>query len=174
MKFHIIKSIAALFFLFSGSVASAQSENDWKACIQATQSTADAIYAADWNSVITLSKKKLQVCSWRNDPETISSSISSIGLAYYRLGDFINSKIYYEKCIEIYYSRFSCHYWLAILAKEDSDNQKFIEKVGIAETIASRVISRGIPDYEKDKNMIRKYQQNIEEAKIILELISEL
>lgn len=174
MKFHIIKSIAALFFLFSGSVASAQSENDWKACIQVTQSGADAIYAADWNSVITLSKKRLQVCSWRNDPETVSSSISSIGLAYFRLGDFINSKIYYEKCIEIYYSQFACHFWLAKLAKEEGDTQNFIKKIGIAETIASRVISRGIPDNEKDKYMIQKYKQDIEEAKTILELISEL
>ena len=95
MKFYVIRSIAALFFLFSGSAALAQSENDWKACIQATQSSADAIYAADWNSVITLSKKRLQVCSWGNDPETVSSSISSIGLAYFRLGDFINSKVEY-------------------------------------------------------------------------------
>ena len=132
------------------------------------------LYAADWNSVITLSKKRLQVCSWGNDPETVSSSISSIGLAYFRLGDFINSKIYYEKCIEIYYSRFSCHYWLAQLAKEDGDTQNFIKKVGIAETIASRVISEGVPPYEKDKLMIRKRQQNIEEAKVILKLISEL
>jgi tetratricopeptide (TPR) repeat protein len=173
MKFHIIKSIAALFFLFSGSLASAQSENEWKTCIQVTQAGADAIYAADWNSVITLSKKTLQVCSWRNDPETISSSISSIGLAYFRLGDFINSKSYYEKCTEIYYSRFSCHFWLAKIAKEEGDTQTFIKKLGIAEAIASRVISRGIPGNEKDKNMILKYQQDIEEAKIILKLISE-
>jgi tetratricopeptide (TPR) repeat protein len=173
MKFHIIRSIAVLFFLFSGSVASAQTENDWKSCLQATQSNTDAINAADWNSVITLSKKKLQVCWWLSDPETVSTSISSIGLAYFYLNDFVNSKIYYTKCIELYYSRFGCHYWLAELATEDGDLETFVKEIGIARKIALRIVKEGIPTSAKDKIVISGYQQKIEEANLILKLISE-
>ena len=66
MKLHIIRSIAALFFLFSGSVASAQTEADGEACIQATQSSADALYADDWESVISLKKQQVKTCWWIN------------------------------------------------------------------------------------------------------------
>jgi hypothetical protein len=173
MKFHIIRSIAALFFLFSGSVASAQTEADGEACVQAAQASADALDASDWNSLIPLKKQEVKVCWWNNDPAAIADANSAIGLAYYKLGDLAKSKIVYTKCVELYYSEPNCHYWLAALALEENDFSTFVKERDIAKKIALRIISEGIPTYTKNEVMIIKFRTRIEVAKSVLRKITE-
>lgn len=173
MKFNIIKSIAVLFFLFSGSVASAQTATEGEACIQATQSSADALYASDWKSLIALKKQEVKVCWWNDDPAAIADANSTIGLAYYMLGDLAKSKIVYTKCVELYYSEPNCHYWLAALALEEKDFSTFDKERGIAKNIALRIISEGIPTYTKNEALIIKFRARIDVARSVLRKISE-
>jgi tetratricopeptide (TPR) repeat protein len=173
MKFHIIRSIAALFFFFSGSVALAQTATEGEACIQATQSSADALYASDWNSLIALKKQEMKICWWDVDPSSIASGNSTIGLAYYELGDLANSKIYYNKCVKLYYSDPDCHYWLAALALKEKNFLKFAQEREIARKIALRILSEGIPSYTKSEVMMIKFRTRIEVAKSVLRKITE-
>jgi hypothetical protein len=174
MKLHVIRSIAFLFFLFSGSVASAQTETDYEVCIQATQSSNDAVDSSDWNSVIALKKQQLKACGWHDNPETIAKNNSAVGLAYYMLDDLYNSKIYYYKCVQLYYSDPNCHYWLAVLSRQENDLSTFDKEKEIAKKIALRIISEGIPTYIKNEVSIVKFRSRISVANIVLRKISEL
>jgi len=173
MKLHIIRSIAALFFLFSGSVASAQTEADGEACIQATQSSADALYADDWESVISLKKQQVKTCWWINDPADIADANSTIGSAYYMLGDLAKSKIAFTHCVKLYYSEPNCHYWLAALALLEKDFSTFEKEKEIAKKIALRIISEGVPTYTKNEILIIKSKARIDVARSVLRKISE-
>jgi hypothetical protein len=173
MKFHIIRSIAVLFFLFSGSVASAQTEADGEACVQATQSSADALYASDWKSLIPLKRQEVKACWWNNDPETIAGANSTIGMSYYFLGELSNAKIAFTHCVKLYYSEPNCHYWLAALSLEAKDFENFLYEKEIARKIALRIISEGVPKYTKDEIMVIKFNTRISNAKSVLRKISE-
>jgi hypothetical protein len=173
MKLHIIRSIAVLFFLFSGSVASAQTEADHEACIQAMQARGDALSASDYKSFIRLTISEMELCSWHYDVEDIANFDAEIAGAYYLLGELDNAKRFYNICIKIYYSQPNCHYWLAKLSLQEGDYQTFVKEKELAKIISLRIISNGVPSYLKDKVIIIKTERRIVVAKEVLNDISK-
>lgn len=175
MMKHIVRSISIVFFLlFSASVASAQTKSEGEACLQATQSSADALYAEDWISLISLKKRQQRICWWDNDPASLADSNSTIGVAYYQLGDLNKAKIAFTSCVSYYYSEPNCHYWLAVIARDINDFSNYSKEKEIAKKIALRIISEGLPNYTKDEIQRIRLQTRIDVAKLVIEKLGGL